>query len=140
MPGMRGLTGLCFLRAEFPSIPIAMISASTDPRLMRQAMDYGAAGFIPKSTPVADIRDAAGIIRANTAGLVDFTHQTRLIADLSRPMPCSGPIRHTTVERHASQTDINTIEFGTIGLCRAAPREDGRTNHRSLPERHRRGH
>lgn len=58
MPGMHGLTGLCFLRAEFPSVPIAMISASTDPRLMRQAMDYGAAGFIPKSTPVADIRSA----------------------------------------------------------------------------------
>jgi DNA-binding NarL/FixJ family response regulator len=58
MPGMRGLTGLCFLRAEFPSIPIAMISASTDPRIIRRAMDYGAAGFIPKSTPVADIRNA----------------------------------------------------------------------------------
>ncbi len=58
MPGMRGLTGLCFLRAEFPSVPIAMISASTDPRLMRQAMDYGAAGFIPKSSPVDDIRNA----------------------------------------------------------------------------------
>lgn len=58
MPGMHGLTGLCFLRAEFPSVPIAMISASTDPRLMRQAMDYGAAGFIPKSTSVNDIRNA----------------------------------------------------------------------------------
>ena len=34
MPGMHGLTGLCFLRAEFPSVPIAMISASTDPRLI----------------------------------------------------------------------------------------------------------
>ncbi len=58
MPGMHGLTGLCFLRAEFPSVPIAMISASTDPRLIRQAMDYGAAGYIPKSAPVADIRNA----------------------------------------------------------------------------------
>ncbi|MFT5180890.1 MAG: DNA-binding NarL/FixJ family response regulator [Alphaproteobacteria bacterium] len=58
MPGMHGLTGLCFLRAEFPSVPIAMISASTDPRLIRQAMDYGAAGYIPKSSPVAEIRSA----------------------------------------------------------------------------------
>ncbi|NKB50523.1 MAG: response regulator [Alphaproteobacteria bacterium] len=58
MPGMNGLTGLCFLRAEFPAVPIAMISASTDPRLIRQAMDYGAAGFIPKSAPIADMRSA----------------------------------------------------------------------------------
>ena len=64
MPGMLGLTGLCFLRAEFPAVPIAMISASTDPRLMRQAMDYGAAGFIPKSTPVADIRNAVNALLA----------------------------------------------------------------------------
>ncbi|NNE84271.1 MAG: response regulator transcription factor [Alphaproteobacteria bacterium] len=65
MPGMNGLTGLCFLRAEYPAIPIAMISASTDPRLIRQAMDYGAAGFIPKSAPMADIRSA---VRALLAG------------------------------------------------------------------------
>ncbi len=64
MPGMRGLTGLCFLRAEFPSLPIAMISASTDPRLMRQAMDYGAAGFIPKSAPVDEIRSAVQTLLA----------------------------------------------------------------------------
>ena len=64
MPGMRGLTGLCFLRAEFPAVPIAMISASIDARLMRQAMDYGAAGFIPKSAPVADIRSAVQALLA----------------------------------------------------------------------------
>jgi DNA-binding NarL/FixJ family response regulator len=42
-----------------------MISASTDPRLIRQAIDYGAAGFIPKSAPMADIRSA---VRALLAG------------------------------------------------------------------------
>lgn len=64
MPGMQGLTGLCFLRAEFPAVPISMISASTNPRLMRQAIDYGASGFIPKSAPVAEIRDAVHTVLA----------------------------------------------------------------------------
>lgn len=72
MPGMHGLTGLCFLRAEFPSVPIAMISASTDARLMRQAMDYGAAGFIPKSTPVTEIRDAVRALLAGNHWLPDL--------------------------------------------------------------------
>ncbi len=58
MPGMRGFTGLVYLRSEFPEVPIAMISASTDARIMRQAVDYGAAGFIPKSAPMDDIRGA----------------------------------------------------------------------------------
>lgn len=72
MPGMNGLTGLCFLRAEFPAIPIAMISASTDPRLIRQAMVYGAAGFIPKSAPMADIRAAVRALLAGDQWLPDL--------------------------------------------------------------------
>ena len=67
MPGMRGFTGLVYLRSEFPQVPIAMISASTDARIMRQAVDYGAAGFIPKSAPMDDIRGAVrDIIAGNT--------------------------------------------------------------------------
>tara|TARA_R110002110_G_scaffold415612_7_gene652259 strand:- start:70496 stop:71161 length:666 start_codon:yes stop_codon:yes gene_type:complete len=67
MPGMRGFTGLVYLRSEFPEVPIAMISASTDARIMRQAIDYGAAGFIPKSAAVDDIRGAVrDIIAGNT--------------------------------------------------------------------------
>ena len=65
MPGMRGFTGLCYLRAQFPDVPIAMISASTEARIVRQAIDYGAAGFIPKSAPVDEIRAA---VRALLAG------------------------------------------------------------------------
>jgi DNA-binding NarL/FixJ family response regulator len=67
MPGMLGFTGLVYLRSEFPQVPIAMISASTDARIMRQAVDYGAAGFIPKSAAVDDIRGAVReIIAGNT--------------------------------------------------------------------------
>lgn len=57
MPGMRGFTGLCYLRAQHPDVPIAMVSASTEPRIVRQAIDYGAAGFIPKSASMAAIRE-----------------------------------------------------------------------------------
>ncbi|MEP4377793.1 MAG: response regulator transcription factor [Alphaproteobacteria bacterium] len=69
MPGMRGFTGLVYLRSEFPEVPIAMISASTDPRIMRQAVDYGAAGFIPKSAPMDAIRGAVRDIIAGNSWL-----------------------------------------------------------------------
>ena len=72
MPGMRGLTGLCVLRAEFPAVPIAMVSASTDARLIRQAIDFGAAGFIPKSAPVADIRNAVRVLLAGDRWLPEM--------------------------------------------------------------------
>lgn len=73
MPGMRGFTGLAYLRSQFPETPVAMISASTDPKIMRQAIDYGASGFIPKSAPTDDIRGAVREILAGNSWLPDGT-------------------------------------------------------------------
>ena len=67
MPGMRGFTGLAYLRSQFPETPVAMISATTDPRIMRQAMDYGASGFIPKSASTDEIRAAVRDILAGNS-------------------------------------------------------------------------
>lgn len=73
MPGMRGFTGLAYLRSQFPETPVAMISASTDPKIMRQAIDYGASGFIPKSAPTDDIRGAVREILAGNSWLPEST-------------------------------------------------------------------
>ncbi len=51
MPGMDGLAGLRMLRRRFPATPIVVVSAHEERRLIREAIDCGAAGFIPKSTP-----------------------------------------------------------------------------------------
>lgn len=51
MPGMNGLNGLRTLRQRFPATPIVMVSAHEERRMVREAIDSGAAGFIPKSTP-----------------------------------------------------------------------------------------
>ena len=95
MPGMRGFTGLVYLRSEFPQVPIAMISASTDARIMRQAVDYGAAGFIPKSAAVDDIRGAVReIIAGNTwlpTGTNDLTDTSAEDAVLSARLAALTP-------------------------------------------------
>jgi DNA-binding NarL/FixJ family response regulator len=51
MPGMQGLAGLAVLRGAFPTIPVAIVSATTNPAAMRQTIEMGAAGFIPKLAP-----------------------------------------------------------------------------------------
>jgi len=50
MPGMDGLAGLRVLRARRPSMPVVILSASEEPADVRQALDRGAMGFIPKSS------------------------------------------------------------------------------------------
>src|SRR5262245_62084929 len=58
MPGVHGLSGLLYLRAQHPEVPVVIVSASDDPGTIRQCVDCGASGFIPKSQPVEGIRDA----------------------------------------------------------------------------------
>jgi DNA-binding NarL/FixJ family response regulator len=48
MPGVRGFSGLMFLRAQYPSVPVLVVSANDDPSVIRRCMDFGASGFMPK--------------------------------------------------------------------------------------------
>jgi DNA-binding NarL/FixJ family response regulator len=56
MPGNRGLMGLVELRAEYPSVAVALISANDDPAVIRRALNYGAAGYIPKRADLNAIK------------------------------------------------------------------------------------
>jgi DNA-binding NarL/FixJ family response regulator len=58
MPGVRGFSGLMFLRAQYPSVPVVIVSANDDPAVIRRCMDFGASGFIPKTLGVEVMRTA----------------------------------------------------------------------------------
>ena len=64
MPGVHGFSGLIYLRAERPDLPVVVVSANEDPLTIRRAMDLGASGYIPKSEPTAEIRKAITAIIA----------------------------------------------------------------------------
>ena len=48
MPGVRGLSGLIYLRTQYPACPVVIVSASDDAETIRRSMDFGASGFISK--------------------------------------------------------------------------------------------
>jgi len=58
MPGVRGFSGLMYLRAQYPSVPIIVVSANDDPGVIRRCMDFGASGFIPKTLDIETMRGA----------------------------------------------------------------------------------
>jgi DNA-binding NarL/FixJ family response regulator len=58
MPGARGFSGLLLLRAQYPDVPVMIISAVDDGTVMRRAFELGAAGYLPKSVGPAQIRQA----------------------------------------------------------------------------------
>jgi DNA-binding NarL/FixJ family response regulator len=61
MPGVRGFSGLMYLRAQYPSVPIVVVSANDDPAVIRRCMEFGASGFIPKTLGADALR--AAIVR-----------------------------------------------------------------------------
>jgi DNA-binding NarL/FixJ family response regulator len=58
MPGARGFSGLMYMRAQYPSVPVIVVSANDDPAAIRRCMEFGASGFIPKTLGVEAMRAA----------------------------------------------------------------------------------
>jgi DNA-binding NarL/FixJ family response regulator len=58
MPGARGFSGLMYMRAQYPGVPVIVVSANDDPAAIRRCMEFGASGFIPKTLGVEAMRAA----------------------------------------------------------------------------------
>ncbi|MHA1524140.1 MAG: response regulator [Alphaproteobacteria bacterium] len=67
MPGIQGFSGLVYLRAQFPQVPVVIVSANDETEIMRRSLDFGASGYIPKSVGVEQIRNA---VRAILGGAI----------------------------------------------------------------------
>ena len=64
MPGVRGFSGLLYLRAQYPGVPVVIVSANEDRAVMRGCIEVGAAGFIPKTTEIETMRGAIKTVLA----------------------------------------------------------------------------
>ncbi|WP_127144900.1 response regulator [Pelagibacterium montanilacus] len=58
MPGVRGFSGLLLLRAQFPEVPVMIVSAVEDTLVISRCLELGASGYLSKSEPVDRIRAA----------------------------------------------------------------------------------
>jgi DNA-binding NarL/FixJ family response regulator len=53
MPGFVGMQGITQFRNRFPDIPLVVLSASESPHDIRNALEAGALGYIPKAASTA---------------------------------------------------------------------------------------
>lgn len=94
MPGVKGFSSLLFLRAEYPTIPVVVVSGHEEPGLVRRVLDFGALGFIPKISSLETMGEA---IRAALDGKVwappDFKEPAASPADreLARKVASLSP-------------------------------------------------
>ena len=129
MPGMNGLASLSGLRSAYPAVPILVVSANEDPLIMREVIEFGASGFLPKSTPVGEIGAAVAAILAGgiwlpeaasaaylddsesdlAAGIAELTPQQRRVLMLltegkpNKQIAFELAVTEATVKAHLSQ-------------------------------------
>jgi DNA-binding NarL/FixJ family response regulator len=65
MPGVKGLDALRALREAMPGTPIVVLSGEENAQTVREAIDRGAMGFIPKSSTPAVLIQALRLVLAN---------------------------------------------------------------------------
>lgn len=82
IPGCRGFATLVWLRSRFAGMAVLIVSATESPEVMRRALAFGAAGYVPRSAPLEQFVEA---IRA----VID-SGQWLPPADLSRPGAGAG--------------------------------------------------
>lgn len=57
MPGVSGFSALAYIRSNHESLPTVIVSAMDDPQVIRRAIQHGASGFIPKSSPISTLEN-----------------------------------------------------------------------------------
>lgn len=93
MPGVRGFSGLLLLRAQYPDVPVMIISAVEDGSIIRRAFELGAAGYLHKSVSPPEIRRAIETVLAGevfvpeSADLPGDDAQTALMQRLATLTP-----------------------------------------------------
>jgi DNA-binding NarL/FixJ family response regulator len=130
MPGTRGLDGLIELRTRHPKLPIVVVSALEDARIIHEVMTCGAAGFISKSMrgselscAIQSVMDGAVVLpkgyqppRPDAPGLSDLTarlatltpQQVRVLhmlrqGLLNKQIAFDLGVGETTVKAHVSE-------------------------------------
>jgi len=87
MPGARGFSGLMYLRAQYPGVPVIVVSANDDPVAIRRCMDFGASGFIPKTLGVDEMRDViARILKGGVWTPPDVNLDSKADVEMSQLM------------------------------------------------------
>lgn len=62
IPGKDGFSALQFISESYPSMPVVIISASTQRQDIQRALDYGAMGYIPKESTSSVMLNALNLI------------------------------------------------------------------------------
>jgi len=96
MPGMNGFAGLQALRQRRPEVPVAILSGQIDPQTIREALQAGAAGYLPKTMRAAGMLNALRLILDGE----------RYVPESALTSPAAGGTTAATAEFSKRERDV----------------------------------
>ncbi|MFY9854841.1 MAG: response regulator transcription factor [Terracidiphilus sp.] len=106
LPGLDGLDAIGLIHAEQSQLPVLIFSMQAEEKLAQRALEQGAAGYISKTSPTAEVIAAVRMIADGKQYISrQFAERLHLSTDKARP-----------VEAHES---LSAREFETLRLIAA---------------------
>lgn len=119
LPDSTGIGGLLSLKAEYPAIPVAIVSASDDPETVQTTLACGAAGFISKAVGVDELSAAVETLLAGQSWFPG-ARENDAAAPLSETQTCilDGVHRGLMNKQIAFETSLSeaTVKYHLTGL------------------------
>jgi DNA-binding NarL/FixJ family response regulator len=132
MSGMNGLAGFDAILSANQGRPVALISGGLSVDLARQALDAGAAGFVPKTLGAKALRAAVeAMLRGEVFAPID------LLPAHSEPEKVVLSPREDEVLRLLAQGQSNKTIAGALGLQEVTVKLHVATLHRKLGAKNR---
>ena len=99
MRGVAGFDGLITIRARFPRVPILIVSGHEDPRIARDALQHGAAGFVPKAMDKATLTRAIAEVLSGALFLPPGLAEAAPPSERSRKAPLPERLARLTPQQ-----------------------------------------
>ncbi len=81
IPDADGFSGLMRIRGLFPRLPVVVVSGHDEARVIDEALTYGVAGFIPKSTSKTELAEAVKAVMEGDVYLPGYYRPQEPTAD-----------------------------------------------------------
>lgn len=121
LPDSAGIGGLLSLKAEYPDIPVAIVSASDDPDTVQTTLACGAAGFVSKSVGVDELSAAIEALLAGQSWFPDTSgEEAGIPLSDTQTRILDGVHRGLMNKQIAFETQLSeaTVKYHLTGLYR----------------------